>query len=79
MRIKKQFLNEESLKPYGFEKEVISEQFDIVEYIKRDPFCTILIQRVTGEVAVVLDIHDTDCADINDVVYHLIKDGLVEL
>ena len=79
MRIKKRFLNEESLAPYGFEKEVISEQYNIVEYIKEDPFCEILIQRCSGEIAVVLDTSQCDCADLNDVVYHLIIDGLVEL
>lgn len=79
MRIKKQFLNEKSLAPYGFKKEVISGQFDIVEHIKEDEDCEILIQRCTGEVAVVLDTSQCDCADLNDVVYHLIKDGLVEL
>ena len=79
MRIKKQFLNDSHLAPYGFKKEVISEQFDIVEYIKEDRFCTILIQRCSGEIAVVLDTEQTDCADLNDVVYHLIKNGLVEI
>lgn len=79
MRIKKKFLNEHSLKPYGFTADVISEQFGLVEYIKEDPFCEILVQRGSGEIAVVLDTSSCDCADLNDVVYHLIMDGLVEI
>ena len=79
MRIKKQFLNEESLKPYGFKKKVISEEYGIVEYYLEDEYCEIMIQRCSGEVAVVLDTSSCDCADLNDVVFHLIKDGLVEL
>lgn len=79
MRIKKQFLNEESLKPYGFKKCIINLDYGLIEYIKEDDFCEILIQRCTGEIAVVLDTSQCDCADLNDVVYHLIKDGLVEL
>lgn len=79
MRIKKQYLHEQALAPYGFKKEVISEQYGIVEYVKEDPYCEILIQRCSGEIAVVLDTSSCDCTDLNDVVYHLIVDGLVEL
>lgn len=79
MRIKKQFLNEQSLAPYGFKKVIINLDYGLIEYIKEDPYCEILIQRSTGEVAVVLDTEQTDCADLNDVVFHLIKNGLVEL
>lgn len=79
MKIKAQYLNEESLKPYGFKKHVISKGLNIVEYFLEDEYCEILIQRCSGEVAVVIDISSCDCADLNDVVYHLIVDGLVEL
>lgn len=79
MRIKQQFLNEQSLAPYGFKKCIINLDYGLIEYIKEDPFCEILIQRRTGELAVVLDTSQTDCAELNDVVYHLIRNGLVEL
>ena len=79
MKIKTQYLNEESLKPYGFKKHVISEHLNIVEYFLEDEYCEILIQRCSGEVAVVLDTSSCDSTDLNDVVYHLIVDGLVEL
>ena len=78
MRIKKEFLNEKSLKPYGFRKEVLYGDEKYVEYVHEDYICDILIQRCSGEIALV--IHDYyDCANINNVVYHLIVDGLVEL
>lgn len=78
MRIKKEFLNEQSLKPYGFKKEVpYTNDLDICEYEREDEYATTLIQRCDGDVAIVVP-DDCDCVDIPDVVYHLIKDGLVE-
>lgn len=79
MRIKKQFLNEESLKPYGFTKKILYNDEKYVEYWNERPYCDIFIQRCTGEVAIAIDTDCCDCADIDDVVYHLIVDGLVEL
>ena len=82
MKIKKEFLNEESLKPYGFKKEVINKIQDICEYTRECEYATVLIQRCSGDVAIIMpsdedgDYYDT--TDIPDVVYHLIKDGLVE-
>lgn len=77
MRIKKEFLNEMSLKPYGFVKKVLYNDERYVEYLNQRPYCEILIQRCSGEVAIV--IKDCDCANIDDVVFHLVKDGLVEI
>lgn len=77
MRIKKQFLNEESLKPYGFEKKVLYGDERYVEYNKECAFCEIFIQRCTGEVAICIS--GCDSTDIDDIVYHLIMDGLVEI
>ena len=77
MRIKKEFLNEKSLKPYGFEKKVLYNDERYVEYHNQRPYCDIFIQRCSGTVAI--GIKDCDCANIDDVVFHLIKDGLVEI
>ena len=84
MRIKPEFLNEESLKPYGFKKRVLykhNELGEICEYRAKDEECyaTVLIQRRNGEVAIVFNFDDCDSTDIPDVVYHLIKDGLVTI
>lgn len=79
MRIKKCYLNEESLKPYGFEKEVLYGNEEIVEYYNKCPYCEIFIQRRTGEIAMAIDTTCCDCANIDDVVYRLIVDGLVEI
>lgn len=79
MRIKKKFLNEDALKPYGFTKKVLYNDERYVEYWKECPDCEIFIQRCTGEIAIAIDTECTDCADIDDVVYHLIIDGLVEI
>lgn len=82
MRIKKEFLNEKSLKSYGFKREIIDVKRDICEYIREDKYATTLIQRCDGDISIVMpdDAMDCgcDCTDIPDVVYHLIKDGLVE-
>ena len=77
MRIKECFLNEEALKPYGFEKKVLYGDERYVEYINKRPYCDIFIQRCSGNVA--MCIKDCDSANIDDVVYHLIMDGLVEV
>ena len=78
MRIKKQFLNEESLKPYGFKKEYLYGKDErYVEYWKECAYCDIFIQRCTGEIAICID--DCDSTNIDDIVYHLIMDGLVEI
>lgn len=78
MKIKKQFLNEESLKPYGFRKEVLYGDERYVEYWKECPYCDIFIQRCSGEIAICIGT-DCDSTDIDDIVYHLIVDGLVEV
>jgi len=81
MKIKAKFLNEESLKSYGFKKNIISEKYGICEYEIEDEECcaTILIQRGDGEVAIVFNFDDCDCTSIPNVVFHLIKDGLVTI
>lgn len=80
MRIKKKFLNEESLKPYGFKKEYLYGKDErYVEYWKKCPYCDIYIQRCTGEVAICIDTECCDSTNIDDVVYHLIINGLVEI
>jgi len=79
MRIKEEFLNETALVPYGFVKETLYEGYDLCEYKCRGKYCSVFTQRITGELAVVLPTEVTDCANIPDVVYRLIKDGLVEL
>ena len=77
MRIKKEFLNEQSLEPYGFEKEILYGDPKYVEYWKTNDYCSIFIQRGTGEIAIYCE--DCDSTDIDDAVYHLIVDGLVEI
>ena len=79
MRIKQEFLNEEALAPYGFVKEILYEGYDLCEYHYDGGRCTVFTQRITGELAFALPTEVTDCANIPDVVYRLIKDGLVEL
>lgn len=76
MKIKKEFLNETSLKPYGFKKKVLYNNDKYVEYWHFNG--EIFIQRRTGEIAVCIT-GDFDSTDIDDVVYHLIVDGLVEV
>jgi len=77
MKIKKEFLNENTLAPYGFVKSDIYGDGKYVEYIKKCPYCKIFTQRCTGELAI--SIKDCDCANIDDTVYQLIADGLVEV
>lgn len=77
MKIKKEFLNEESLKPYGFQKKVLYNDERYVEYEMQTPHCKIFTQRCSGTIAIV--IQDCDCANIDDVLFHLIKDGIVEI
>ena len=78
MRIKKQFLNEESLKPYGFRKATLFGIQNLVEYWYEKGDEEILVQRISGDVSIVID-GDNDTYNIPDVVYKLIKDGLVEV
>lgn len=83
MKIKKQFLNDNALKLYGFKKETIDEARNICEYTREDEYATTLIQRCNGDIAIVMPEDEDgysccDCTNIPDVVYHLIKDGLVE-
>ena len=79
MKIKKEFLNEESLKPYGFKKKIIDAKYGIYEYTREDKYAFTLIQRCSGDISIVIpNDYDCDCTDVPDVVYHLIKDGLVE-
>lgn len=68
MKIKKQFLNEESLNKYGFKKEPSW-------YIYKTPYCDIVIESDTGKIVIWCE----DEAYIDDVVYHLIVNGLVEI
>lgn len=82
MRIKKEFLNIETLKPYGFKKHVVSDDCpELVEYKYKSTFCTILIQRVHGDISIVFNCNFTnsDTVNIPNVVYELITDGLVEV
>ena len=80
MRIKKQFLNEETLKQYGFRKEYCYGKDErYVEYWKECSYCDIFIQRCSGEIAMAIDTDECDCADVDNVVYRLIVDGLVEI
>lgn len=79
MKIKKEFLNKKSLKPYGFKQEVIDAERGIYEYTREDEYAYTLIQRCSGDISIVIpSSYDCDCANIPDVVYHLIEDGLVE-
>lgn len=76
MKIKKEFLNEKTLKPYGFKKKVLYNNDKYVEYWHFNG--NIFIQRCTGEIAMCIT-GGFDSTDIDDVVYHLIVNGLVEL
>lgn len=83
MKIKKEFLNKKSLKPYGFKQEVIDAKRGIYEYTRGDEYATTLIQRCDGDITIVMPDDEEGCGyydstNIPDVVYHLIKDGLVE-
>ena len=80
MRIKNQFLNEESLAPYGFKKIVINATYGLAEFsLEEDECCAETLIDVNGELGVVMDTYSCDHARLNDAIYHLIKDGLVEL
>ena len=79
MRIKKQFLNEESLKSYGFIKKVLYGDERYCEYWNHEDSSDVFIQRVNGDIAMAIDTDICDCDNIPDVIYHLIKDGLVEI
>ena len=82
MKIKEQFLNEKSLKPYGFKKTTIDAKRGIYEYTREDEYAITFIQGRTGDIAIVMPEDDDggycDCTNLPDVVYHLIMDGLVE-
>ena len=83
MKIKKEFLNKKSLKPYGFKQEIIDAKRGIYEYTREDEYATTLIQRCDGVITIVMPNDEEGCGyydstNIPDVVYHLIKDGLVE-
>lgn len=87
MKIKKQFLNDESLKTYGFEKSFITIRgvkengstnecvLSLDQYVYNNTYCDTVIDKNTG----VISVDCFDSADISDVVYHLIVDGLVEI
>lgn len=78
MKIKKEYLNEETLKRYGFKKEVIYE--GVCEYIKKCDYHEILIQRVSGNVAIVIpSSEDTDTVNLDNTLYHMIMDGIIEI
>lgn len=78
MRIKKEFLNLKSLRRYGFKQEFpYPDCKTICEYTKKCRWSEVLIQRGSGEIAIVIT--DSDTANIDDTVYHLIRDGLVEI
>jgi hypothetical protein len=68
MRIKNKFLNEESLKSYGFKKEPSW-------FIYKTPYCDIVIIKDTGEIQLWCE----DAACIDNIIYHLVIDGLVEI
>ena len=67
MKVKKQFLNEESLSKYGFRKEPYW-------YIYQAPDSQVVIMADNGEVMVCC----WDEAYLDDVIYNLIVDGLIE-
>lgn len=73
MKIKKQFLNEKTLKRYGFEKDELKGKF--LWYRCHTPYCDIDIDKDNGTISLCCD----DEANIDNVVYHLIVDGLVEI
>lgn len=80
MKIKNKFLNEETLKPYGFEK---LEKFNLfsdvrfVEYWKKGEYTSIFIHP-SGEISVFIKRPYTTVL-IDDIVYQLIMNNLVEV
>ena len=79
MKIKKEFLNEESLKPYGFEKDVIYEADDgsLKRYVWKNAAVEIDILDYNRMVRFEVK-NNYSCATIPNAIYNLIKDGLAE-
>lgn len=81
MKIKKEFLNETSLKPYGIKKEP-EDRYWWPNYTTKGEYPNpyLMISGRNGEIMFVIpSACDCDCDSIPDALYHLIKDGLVEL
>lgn len=75
MRIKSQYLNEETLCPYGFEKK---EMFDgLNEWWKHGEYSSVSVLS-SGKIIVCIRRPYT-AALIDDVIYRLIADKLVEI
>lgn len=77
MRIKKKYLNEETLSHYGFEKKFLYDGELIDGYLKICEYCDIFIPKTTGEIIISPE-YDCDSFNLDDVIYRLIVDGLVE-
>ena len=69
MRIKKQFMNEESLRPYGFTNNT--------PYYLSDEHSEVFIYWHSGEL--LLAAPQCEMVEVAAVIYRLILDGLVEL
>ncbi len=81
MRIKKEFLNNKTLQPYGFKKHILYDDPRYVEYTYKSTYCTVLIQRIDGDVSIVFNCNSTgsDTFNVPNIIYKLITDGLVEV
>lgn len=75
MKIKKQYLNEESLKPYGFERIVQVKPYENEYYICRCIEHDITVSQYEDGV---IFIECWEGFTLDDVIYRLIVDGMVE-
>ena len=80
MRVKKNSLYPEVLARYGFRRNVIDLCRDICEYEKDCGWHKVLIQRCSGDVAIVIPgSADTDTVNLDNTIYQMIQDGIIEL
>ena len=78
MRIKKEFLNKETLcDKYGFERKVLFNDEKYVEYTYKGPWSKLLVQRRDGDIDLVTDM-SCDCFPIPPILFDMITDGIVE-
>jgi len=80
LKIKDGVTSDVLINKYGFSMNTISEEYNIYEYELEEKYSITLIQRGVRSIYTVIPrAWDTDCTPISDVVFKLIKDGLVDM
>lgn len=64
---------------YGFKEEILYPDSDFREYCRKERFCNIFTHRADGSLAVSIPTERTDCANIPNILFQMIIDGVVEL